>query len=164
MRATRPAGRPQASGTSPTTRHARSTSARVPAYTSPTHAFYFGQDATCRYGAENDTRTSGTLTSPHYTGATGATAFTFQSCLTTEGDYCPNDIGSVEVSYDDGAKWTMLEACVPDTPGTFQQVHYAISLAGDTVRFRFRFRFRFDGNLNGYPGWFIHDLAVVTSA
>ncbi len=137
-----------------------SSSCSPPGDHSATHAFYFGDDATCNYASSS---TSGELTSPNYTGMTGKTNFSFKYALETETSQFPLscgfgfDVTSVEVSYDSGTTWNPLGQCLPE--GDWTTINFAIAPTGDTLKFRFGF-FLDDPDQNDYLGWFVDDLAV----
>ena len=127
---------------------------------SPSHAFYYGIDATHTYnsGATN----YGTLTSPPISLAgAGNVTLALQYFLQKESS-ATYDKASIQVSKDAGLSWTLLA-----TPAaTASMVPLYVSLAaydGQTIQIRFAFD-TVDSVANGYEGWVIDDIRVVAAS
>jgi subtilisin family serine protease/PKD repeat protein len=127
---------------------------------SPTHAFYYGIDATHTYnsGATNQ----GTLTSPPISLA-GArnVALTMQHFLQKESS-ATYDKATILVSKDGGLTWTLL--ATPAIAGSMVPLDLGLSAyEGQTIRIRFAFD-TVDSFANAYEGWVIDDVRVVAES
>lgn len=131
-------------------------------YSSATHAFYYGQDASCDYntGVPN----SGTLTSPIVVGIRSTSTLTFQYLREVESyPSFPFDVASVDVVTDSGSTtvWS-LDSQDPSTAVWTSSGAISLSaFAGQKIRIRFRFD-TVDAGFNDFIGWFVDDV-VVTS-
>jgi hypothetical protein len=144
----------------------------TPAYTSATHAFYYGIDSTCNYqtvlevdDSQVPVKNSGTLTSPVYTIPETAEVVSFAYLLQTEcsGSVCGYDQATVEVSYDSGATWVPTGGVLPPSGGDWTRAYLPIAPSGTSLQVRFVFDTKDDYG-NFYLGWMIDDLSVYTSA
>jgi hypothetical protein len=133
-------------------------------YVSPTHAFYYGQEATCNYET-GFTANAGTLTSPLLVGINASSTLTFQYLREVEFTVgFPFDRTEVDIVTEAGST-TVFSLDSEDASSAVWTSSGAISLAafaGEQIRVRFRFE-TIDGVLNDFIGWFIDDV-VVTSA
>lgn len=132
-----------------------------PGYSSPTRAFYYGQDATCNYntGASN----TGTLTSPAISGITASSVLTFDYRRQVESFSGNYDRTFVEVIRSNGTATSVfsLSSANPSTTAWTPSGNISLAaFAGDTVRLRFTFN-SVDSVSNAFIGWFIDDVQVT---
>jgi extracellular elastinolytic metalloproteinase len=131
-----------------------------PGYSSPTRAFYYGQDSTCNYNAGNNT---GTLTSPAISGITASSVLTFDYRRVVESFNGQFDRTLVDVIRSNGTVTNVfsLDARNPSTNAwTASPAISMAQFAGDTVRVRFTFN-TVDATANSFLGWFIDDVQVT---
>lgn len=135
-----------------------------PGYSSPLHAFYYGQDSTCNYNTGGST--SGSLTSPLIEGINSNSTLTFDYLREVEsytgGSY---DRTNVEVVTANGATTVFSLDSTQASEGVWKSSG-ALSLAafaGQSIQVRFQFDSR-DGVANNFPGWFIDDVVVRGSS
>ncbi len=133
-------------------------------YSSPTRAFYYGQDATCNYstGATN----SGTLTSPPVSGITSTSVLSFNYFRRVESYNGAYDRTYVDVIRSNGTVTTVWTRDARNASSTAWASSGNISLsafAGDTIRLRFTFN-TVDSAANTFTGWFIDDVKVTGAA
>jgi extracellular elastinolytic metalloproteinase len=131
-----------------------------PGFSSPTRAFYYGQDATCNYatGATN----TGTLTSPAISGITASSVLTFDYRRQVESFSGNFDRSFVEVIRSNGtvASVFSLSSANPSTTTWTPSGNISLAaFAGDTIRLRFTFN-TVDNVANAFLGWFIDDVQV----
>lgn len=134
-----------------------------PGYSSPTRAFYYGNDSTCTFntGATN----TGTLTSPPISGidATSALSFDYRRGVESySGNY---DRTFVEVIRSNGTATTVwsLNSSNPSVASWQSSGNISLSaFAGDTIRLRFTFN-TVDSAANAFLGWFIDDVQVTAA-
>jgi extracellular elastinolytic metalloproteinase len=136
----------------------------TPGSSSPTHAFYYGQDATCNYntGVAN----TGTLTSPAISGITSTSTFSFRSFRGVESFNGAFDQTRVDVIRSSGAATTVFNLDSRNASvATFLSsgVIPLGAFAGDTVRVRFTFN-TVDSVANGFTGWLIDDVVVTAGS
>ncbi len=134
----------------------------APGYTSPSHAFYFGQDATCNYDAQ--ARVSGDLTSPLVGGIKAESTLSFSYFRSVEsfaqGSF---DRTEVQVVTEGGATTTVfsLDSTDPSTLAWTSSGPISLAaFAGETIQIRFAFD-SVDAIENGFTGWLIDDVAVT---
>jgi len=131
-----------------------------PGYSSPTHSWYYGQDATCNY--DTGTTNSGDLTSATIQGATSSSNLSFYYFRQVESYSGPYDITRVDVS-GNGGPWTQV--WYKDSSYTSENAWTAsgnISLSafnGQDIRLRFFFN-TVDSVANNFKGWAIDDVGV----
>jgi extracellular elastinolytic metalloproteinase len=135
-----------------------------PGYSSPTHAFYYGQDATCTYdtGAQN----SGDLTSPLITGITPSSVLSFDYLRQVESFGGAFDRTEVDVIRTDGSATNVFSLDSSDASTGVWTPSGDISLAdfaGQAIQLRFRFDTG-DAISNAFIGWFIDDVTVTTES
>ncbi|MCP4661392.1 MAG: hypothetical protein GY856_38810 [bacterium] len=128
----------------------------TPGYASPTHAFYYGQDATCNFNVGD---TAGTLTSPPITGIHPTTQLTFKYLRWAETS-----------TYRDKCEVRIIHPGGTDT--VFQITWYATSWTptvsiplADYVGQTIQVQLSFDSNgttSNTGKGWLIDDVVVGT--
>jgi extracellular elastinolytic metalloproteinase len=133
----------------------------APGYSSPTRAFYYGQDSTCTYntGATN----SGTLTSPPVSGIASTSNLSFNYFRRVESYNGAYDRTFVDVIRSNGAVTTVWSRDSRDASSTAWASSGNISLsafAGDTIRLRFTFN-TVDSLANAFTGWLIDDVKVT---
>lgn len=133
-----------------------------PGHSSPTRAFYYGQDSTCNYntGVVN----SGTLTSPPISGLIGSSALSFNYFRRVE-SYPSGafDRTFVEVIRSNGTVTNVFDRDSRQASATTWQASGNIALgafAGDTIRLRFTFN-TVDSVSNAFTGWLIDDVKVT---
>jgi len=129
---------------------------------SPTHSWWYGQDATGNY--DNGARNFGNLTSPiiNLTTATSA-ELTFWSWYDTEQSINPiYDNKSVLISKDGGSSWEHLLQ-IRDTKMTWnlEVINLSAYVGYEEVMVRFFFD-SYDFAKNDYQGWYIDDVKVLT--
>ncbi|OGF62304.1 MAG: hypothetical protein A2Y62_04310 [Candidatus Fischerbacteria bacterium RBG_13_37_8] len=144
---------------------ANNSSCISPGYQSPTHAYYYGQDATCNYN--NGSANSGTLTSVTVSGVTSSSSLSFWSYLRTEQEGSGYDNARVQISTDAGGSWLLVDqdasngGTIPDGGGSWYLRNYAIgSYNGNDVLIRFYFNTS-DNQYNNFTGWFLDDIAAT---
>jgi hypothetical protein len=136
-----------------------------PGFASPTHAFYYGRDATCSYDSPGVANT-GTLTSAPIAGITTTSVLSFKHFRQVEFYDAFFDQTSVEVIRSNGTSSLVfnLNSRTPSTPGWVSSGNIPLGqFAGDTIRIRFGFNTG-DANFNNFRGWFIDDVVVTASA
>jgi len=144
---------------------AENSTCATPGHSSPTHAFYYGRDATCNYNT--GARNTGDLTSPAISGITSSSALSFDFFRRVESFNGQFDRTIVDVIRSNGTATTVFtrDARNPsaNTPwGSSGNISLA-AFAGDTIRLRFRFD-TVDATANNFAGWFIDDVAVTTDS
>ena len=133
-----------------------------PGYSSPTNAFYWGQDSTCNYltGAASE----GDLTSPLIFGIDGSSTLSFDYFRVVESYPGTYDKTEVHILTEGGTTSTTVFALDSSDPSTAAWVNSgSISLAafaGQVIQIRFIFN-TVDHISNGFTGWFIDDVAVT---
>jgi extracellular elastinolytic metalloproteinase len=135
-----------------------------PGHSSPTHAFYFGQDATCDY--DTGAAHSGELTSPPIAGISPSSVLSFDFLRQVESFSGSFDRTEVDVIGSAGNATTVfaLDSGDPSTAGFVNSGDISLAaFAGDTVQVRFRFN-TVDSVSNGFTGWFIDDVTVTTES
>ena len=125
-------------------------------YSSPTHAFYYGQDTTCNYATGTSPNT-GTLTSPSITGITAQSTLSFSYYLGTEGT---PGYDTATVSAVVGGVLTTLQTLTTNDASWHPVTGISLAqFAGQTIQIRFTFN-TVDGYTNNLKGWLVDDLAV----
>jgi extracellular elastinolytic metalloproteinase len=142
---------------------ANNSTCTTPGFSSPTHAFYYGRDATCNYnsGAAN----SGDLTSPPISGISSTSVLSFDFFRRVESFNQSFDRTTVDVIRSNGTATTVftLDSRNPSTAPWGSSGNISLSaFAGDTIRLRFRFN-TVDNVSNNFTGWFVDDVSVTTS-
>lgn len=141
--------------------HAASSSACAPpGYSSPTTAFYYGQDGTCSY--DTGGASSGTLTSPPISGVISTSTLSFEYFREVESYSGSYDRTQVEVVTSSGSA-TVFDLDATDPSSATWTSSGEISLAafaGQTIQIRFRFD-TIDGVANDFTGWLIDDVVVT---
>lgn len=135
-----------------------------PGYSSPTRAFYYGQDATCNFNT--GATTTGTLTSPPISGIIASSVLTFNHRRQVESYSGSYDRTFVEVIRSSGAVTQVfsLDSRNPSTTAWASSGNISLAaFAGDTVRLRFTFN-SVDSVANAFLGWFIDDVQVTRAA
>ena len=134
----------------------------APGFSSPTHAFYYGQDTTCNYNTGSTN--SGNLVSPPVAGITADSVLTFDYRRQVESFNGDFDRTAVDISTDGGNTWT--EVFKLNATNTSQNAWVTSSIiplasfAGETILIRFRFE-SVDAIANNFVGWFIDDVTVL---
>jgi len=141
--------------------HQVSSSSPYPAYRSPTHSWWYGQDSTGNYntGAAN----SGDLTSPSIYIPTSGYYLRFWYRYETETQVRDWDQRWVQISVDGGPFDNVLQ--LSDDPMNYWLQSQAIELpgyAGHVIKVRFHFN-TIDGMFNDYRGWYIDDFSISTA-
>jgi hypothetical protein len=141
---------------------ADSSSCISPGYSSPTHAFYYGQDSTCNYDAGDN---SGDLISPTMSGINADSTLSWQYYRNAEYyDQGAFDTATVSVEIAGSNSWT--DVWSKDSTDASEDAWTAVndislsSFAGNDIRIRFQFD-TIDDQYNGYIGWFIDDVVVT---
>jgi len=141
----------------------RATSSKCgpPGFSSPTHAMYFGQDATCNFNT--GARVSGTMTSPSIGGLTSASTLRFRFFRDVQKtNISTNDV--VRVSVIEGTNRTVVFSRSSKTDSQPRWLlSDAISLAafaGKTIQLRFEFD-SITANNNAFTGWMVDDVVVT---
>ncbi len=143
---------------------ADNSSCASPGFSSPTHAFYYGRDATCNYntGAAN----TGDLTSPPIPGISSSSALTFDYFRRVESFNGSFDRTQVDVIRSDGSAVNVfnLDSRTPSVAAWTSSGNISLAaFAGETIQLRFRFN-TVDGTANNFTGWFIDDVTVTTES
>ncbi|MCB1052479.1 MAG: M20/M25/M40 family metallo-hydrolase [Acidobacteria bacterium] len=141
--------------------HMVNNSGCAPAPTSPTHAFYYGEDSDCQYSTGSTT--TGTLTSIEINGITGSSVLNFDYFRQVESANGSYDRTEVLVSLANGSTSTVWSRDSRNASSTSWQNSGDISLAsyaGQTIRLIFRFN-SVDNYANGYTGWLIDNVWVT---
>ncbi|MEE8523859.1 MAG: M36 family metallopeptidase [Thermoanaerobaculia bacterium] len=141
---------------------ADNTACATPGSNSPTHAFYYGQEATCTYdtGAAN----SGTLTSPVILGLDATASLEFQYYRVVESFAGTFDVTTVDV-VTAGGRTTVFQLTSADLSTAAWVSSGAIDLsafAGQAITLEFSFNTG-DGVANNFTGWLIDDVVVSTT-
>ncbi|MBW2734387.1 MAG: hypothetical protein JRH20_18525 [Deltaproteobacteria bacterium] len=133
-----------------------------PSYASGTHAWYFGQQASCNYDIGQ--RAQGSLTSPLIAGVSTGSMLSFATLRQVESHSGSYDQTFVEVAEEGSDRWKVLwSKSSKDAASTAWTQVEALSLgefAGKSVRVRFRFD-SVDGWANAHLGWLIDDVRVT---
>ncbi|WP_428265745.1 M36 family metallopeptidase [Haliangium sp.] len=135
-----------------------------PGHTSPTGAFYYGQDGTCDYATGG--ATSGSLTSPLIAGINDASILSFNFYREVESFSGDFDVTSVDIVTEDGTATTVFRRTSRNTSANTWLSSPEISLgqfSGQNIRVRFTFDSG-DGSFNTFVGWLIDDLRVTTAS
>ncbi|MCG8424591.1 MAG: M64 family metallopeptidase [Proteobacteria bacterium] len=130
-----------------------------PGYSSPTHAYYYGQDSSCSY--DTGSRTSGELISPVIVNIPPSSSFSFRYYRNVESYSGSYDRTIVEVVTGSGTT-EVFSLDSRDTSASGWQDSGAISLAsfaGQDIQLRFYFD-SVDAVSNDFTGWLIDDIAV----
>jgi extracellular elastinolytic metalloproteinase len=129
-------------------------------YSSPTSAFYYGQDASCNYATGGSN--SGTLTSPPIGGVAAGSTLTFDYFRQVESFNGDFDRTRVEIVSGSGSTTVFsLNATNPSTLAWGSSGAIDLSaFAGQTIRVRFVFE-TVDGVDNDQIGWFVDDVVVT---
>jgi extracellular elastinolytic metalloproteinase len=135
-----------------------------PGFSSPTHAFYYGRDATCTYntGAAN----TGDLTSPQISGITSSSVLTFDYSRRVESFNGAFDRTQVDVIRANGTTANVfnLDSRNASNPAWTSSPNISLAaFAGQTIRLRFRFN-TVDSISNNFAGWLIDDVQVTTQS
>ncbi len=140
---------------------AENSSCIPPGYSSPTHAWYYGQEGDCDYSTGS--RTYGSLISPTISGITAQSALFFVYYREVE-DTSGYDITKVEASGDNGASWNQVWYKDGGDPSPEVWVEAGpVSLsdfAGEDILLRFTFDST-DDYYNSYAGWGVDDIVVT---
>ncbi|MBZ0111153.1 MAG: hypothetical protein K8J08_01700 [Thermoanaerobaculia bacterium] len=133
-----------------------------PGYSSPTNAFYYGQDSTCNYASGTN---SGNLISPSIGGITASSTLSFDFYRQVENYTAGSfDQADVSVSVAGSGAWTSVWS--RDSTNTSLATWTSsggislASFAGSNIQVRFRFN-TVDGTANNFTGWFIDDVVVT---
>ena len=139
-----------------------------PPYASPTHAYYYGRDATCNYVTPSGANT-GHLISPaiDVSGLTGGSEITIGWKYWREVESYPKDHYDktwVEVSFD-GTNWQQIwyEDSQDPSENGWQLVEIpgiAVPAGASALHIRFSFD-TVDGCANSYTGWLIDDVKAI---
>jgi extracellular elastinolytic metalloproteinase len=131
-----------------------------PGSSSPTHAFYYGQDTTCNYST--GAATTGALTSPPIP-VVNISTLSFDYFREVESFGGAFDITTVDVIRSNGAVTNVFSLDSRNASTLAWTASPTISLAafaGDTIRLRFTFN-SVDSVANTFRGWFIDDVVVT---
>ncbi|MBI5787620.1 MAG: thrombospondin type 3 repeat-containing protein [Candidatus Schekmanbacteria bacterium] len=134
---------------------------------SPTHAFWYGQDATGNYdtGAAN----SGALISPEIdlTGVTGRARLRLRSWDQSECTDCSSDYGQVYISENNGATWNFFMFNRKNNTSSWIDLCPPFDLSNDGFghsytgkKIRLKFVFTANGTNDNYRGWYIDDVTI----
>jgi len=134
-----------------------------PGYHSPTHCWYYGQDATCNYETGSSAN-SGSLTSPIIQAVTASSNLSFWFFREVEElQQFSVDITEVDVS-GDGGPWTQVwyeDSKIPSENAWTNSGDISLaSFAGQNIQLRFFFN-TWDAADNFYQGWAIDDVQVT---
>jgi hypothetical protein len=133
-----------------------------PGYSSPTHAFYYGQDGTCDYATGS--QTSGDLISPVMSGIVATSTLSFDYFRQVESYSGAYDKTEVAVATAGSGSWTTVwSRDSSDASENAWTASGAIDLSawdGQSIEVRFRFD-SLDGSYNTFVGWLIDDLVVT---
>lgn len=143
---------------------ANNSSCASPGYSSATHAFYYGQDATCNYSTGSSN--TGTLTSPPVTGITSTSELSFNYYRRVESYNGSYDRTQVHVIRSNGTATQVFNLDSRNASSTTWQSSGNLSLsafAGDTIRIRFTFN-TVDSLANNFTGWLIDDVKVTAGS
>lgn len=136
-----------------------------PGYSSPTHAFYYGQDSGCTYSTGSGT--SGDLISPEVMGITASSTLSFDYYRVVESYSGAYDRTEVAVSTNGGTSWSTVWSRDSSNASTAAWASSGsislASFAGQAIRVRFRFD-SVDGSYNSFTGWFIDDVVITGEA
>ncbi|MGB2983583.1 MAG: right-handed parallel beta-helix repeat-containing protein [Candidatus Bipolaricaulia bacterium] len=145
-----------------------------PPYASPTHVYYYGNDATCRYATAG--ANSGTLTSPviDVSGLVPASPLTigWKYWREVESYNGAFDKSWVEYKFDNQPGWTQIwydDSTQNQPVGGWHLVEATTDTAANdiivpagAVNLQVRFEFdTVDGYANNYVGWLIDDVKVI---
>ncbi len=128
---------------------------------SPTHSWWYGQDATGDY--DNGAANSGSLTSPaiNIPASASVAGLSFWSWYETETDGTSWDQRWVQISTDGGATFQDLVQLSGDPMQTWLKHTLDLSpYIGSQVHLRFYFD-TLDDIMNDYRGWYIDDVAII---
>ena len=127
---------------------------------SPTHAQYYGQEATGNY--DTGARNAGNLVSPAISlvGVSAPVTLSFNYFLQTENDASEGyDVALVQVSTNAGSSWITLGGLIDEA--SFVTASADISYCtGKTVIVQFNFDTG-DGYFNDYEGWYVDDVTIT---
>ena len=133
-----------------------------PGYSSPTHAFYYGQDGSCTYdtGAAN----AGELCSPLIYGIDGTSTLTFEYLRVIEsfagGSYDTTTVDVVQGG--DRTEVFFLDSTTPSTQQWTTSGAIDISAFAGPIPIQVCFEFSTgDAQANDFIGWFIDDVVVT---
>lgn len=141
--------------------HLTTSSTCAPASPSPTHSFYYGQDATCNYATA--AANTGDLTSPPISGINASSVLTFNHFRRVEAFNGSFDQTQVAVVRADGTTANVFTLDSRNASSNVWNGSGNISLsafAGQTIRLRFRFN-TVDATANNFTGWMIDDVRVT---
>lgn len=141
--------------------HQVDVSSPYPAAHSPSHSWWYGQDATGTY--DTGSRNSGDLTSPPVYIPANGYYLRFWYRYQTETQATDWDQRWIQISVDDGPFSNVLQ--LYDDPRLWWLRGQVIDLsgyAGHVIRVRFFFD-TLDGFANNYRGWYIDDVDISTT-
>lgn len=134
---------------------AENTSCAIPGYSSPTHAFYYGDEGTCRYSG------SGMLTSPQIALPEGTKRVILSFDYFLQKGL--SDIPSVQVSFNRGRSWSNVRwYSRSPTQGRWVstgEIHLLVPRGATSVMVRFSFTTR-RGSTGGI-GWLIDNISLA---
>ena len=119
---------------------------------------YYGQDGSCNY--DTGSQTIGALTSPSIAVGSSAT-LSFEYLRQVESHSGSYDRTYVEVSYDNGASWSLVWYLDSSTASSssWQTASVNLSPSSSSMRVRFVFDSR-DKFKNTFTGWLVDDVTV----
>jgi uncharacterized repeat protein (TIGR01451 family) len=132
----------------------------VPAFPSPSYAFYFGRDGDCDY--DMGVPISGALIRTGPIPLAGeAASLSFWSYEQTEcgGGNCGYDKRTVDVSTDGGSTWTNVWGSSGPEGQWYEATVDLSAYVGQDILIRFFFD-SVDGVLNDYLGWMVDDVRI----
>jgi hypothetical protein len=130
-----------------------------PGYSSPTKAFYFGQDASCDYNAGT---ASGSLTSPLILGVEETSTLSFDYFRQVESFTGAFDKTEVQIVTDSGTDtiWSLNSSTASASAWVSSGPISLSNYAGRTLQVRFVFD-SVDGVGNAFIGWLVDDVVVT---
>lgn len=131
-----------------------------PGYSSAVSSLYYGQDSTCNFST--GARTTGTATSPSFSGLTSASRLSFKYYRRVESASGNYDIASVAVVVGSTATtvWTRNATNASTTTWQDSGLISLAQFAGQTVQLRLTFD-SVDNVSNAFTGWLIDDVLVT---
>ena len=140
--------------------HVVNSSSNYPQSHSPTHSWWYGQDATGNY--TTGTTNSGEIVTLPFTVPTSA-KLTFWSWEQTESSSTYYDTRKVYISTNNGSTWTQVFQSTDNTATWHQVTVDLAAYAGMSAKLKFAFN-TVDYIANGYRGWYVDDVNVTGSS
>jgi hypothetical protein len=126
---------------------------------SPTHSWWYGQDATCNY--DNGRANGGSLISPRIELTGDNPVLKFMSWEETDGYYDLLDKRQLFVSTDNGASWIQFLQSMNNDADWYHVGPVDLSpYAGNAIYLKYHFD-TVNNSSNNYRGWYIDDVALT---